>query len=46
LPRFRQRLGAEATLAPFGAVGAAPAAPGGVVGLPQQTKPFTRFSVD
>ena len=37
--------GAEATLAPFGAVGAAPTAPWHVVGLPQQTKPFTRFSV-
>jgi len=37
--------GAEATLAPFGAVGATPTAPWHVVGLPQQTKPFTRFSV-
>jgi hypothetical protein len=38
-------LAADATLAPFGAVGAAPTAPWHVVGLPQQTKPFTRFSV-
>ena len=37
--------GAEATLAPFGAVGATPTAPWHVVGLPQQTKPFTRFSI-
>ena len=37
--------GADATLAPFGAVGATPTAPWHVVGLPQQTKPFTRFSV-
>jgi len=32
-------------LAPFGASGGAPQAPWKVVGLPQQTKPFTRFSV-
>jgi hypothetical protein len=38
-------LAADATLAPFGAVGSAPTAPWHVVGLPQQTKPFTRFSV-
>ncbi len=36
---------AQATLAPFGAVGATPTTPWHVVGLPQQTKPFTRFSV-
>ena len=43
---FRQRASAPTpTLAPFGAVGAAPQAPWQVVGLPQQTKPFTRFSV-
>src|SRR6185369_8510425 len=38
-------LAADAALAPFGAVGATPTAPWHVVGLPQQTKPFTRFSV-
>ena len=38
-------LGADATLAPFGAAGGAPSAPWKVSGLPQQTKPFTRFSV-
>jgi len=38
-------LAADATLAPFGAVGATPTAPWHVVGLPQQTKPFTRFSI-
>jgi hypothetical protein len=32
-------------LQPFGATGGAPAAPWHVVGLPQQTKPFTTFSV-
>ncbi|MEP7056148.1 MAG: DUF3047 domain-containing protein [Caldimonas sp.] len=32
-------------LQPFGASGGAPAAPWHVVGLPQQTKPFTQFSV-
>ena len=32
-------------LTPFGAAGGAPAAPWHVVGLPQQTKPFTQFSV-
>ena len=32
-------------LTPFGASGGAPAAPWHVVGLPQQTKPFTQFSV-
>ena len=32
-------------LAPFGAAGSPPQAPWHVVGLPQQTKPFTRFSV-
>jgi hypothetical protein len=36
---------ADAALAPFGASGGAPQAPWKVVGLPQQTKPFTRFSV-
>jgi len=38
-------LAAESALAPFGASGGAPQAPWKVVGLPQQTKPFTRFSV-
>jgi len=38
-------LAADATLAPFGAAGGAPSAPWKVSGLPQQTKPFTRFSV-
>lgn len=32
-------------LQPYAAAGSAPAAPWHVVGLPQQTKPFTRFSV-
>ena len=32
-------------LQPFAAAGSAPAAPWHVVGLPQQTKPLTRFSV-
>ena len=36
---------AEPALAPFGAVGPTPQAPWHVVGLPQQTKPFTAFSV-
>jgi len=36
---------AQSTLTPFGSAGAAPQAPWKVVGLPQQTKPFTRFSV-
>ncbi|HSC62554.1 MAG TPA: DUF3047 domain-containing protein [Caldimonas sp.] len=36
---------ADPVLAPFGAAGGAPSAPWKVVGLPQQTKPFTRFSV-
>jgi hypothetical protein len=36
---------ADTALAPFGASGGAPQAPWKVVGLPQQTKPFTRFSV-
>ena len=40
-----QALAADTALAPFGAVGAAPQAPWKLVGLPQQTKPFTRFSV-
>ncbi|HEV7576257.1 MAG TPA: DUF3047 domain-containing protein [Caldimonas sp.] len=38
-------LAADPVLAPFGASGGAPQAPWHVVGLPQQTKPFTRFSV-
>jgi hypothetical protein len=38
-------LAADATLAPFGAAGGPPSAPWKVSGLPQQTKPFTRFSV-
>ena len=38
-------LAADATLAPFGSAGGAPSAPWKVSGLPQQTKPFTRFSV-
>jgi hypothetical protein len=41
----REALAAEPALAPFGAVGSPPQAPWHVVGLPQQTKPFTRFSV-
>ena len=36
---------AEAALTPFGAPGTAPPAPWKVSGLPQQTKPYTRFSV-
>jgi len=36
---------ADPVLAPFGAAGGPPSAPWKVVGLPQQTKPFTRFSV-
>ena len=36
---------ADTALTPFGAAGGAPQAPWKVVGLPQQTKPFTRFSV-
>src|SRR5437762_9986170 len=36
---------AQAPLQPFAAAGSAPAAPWKVVGLPHQTKPFTRFSV-
>lgn len=36
---------AEPALAAFGSVGSAPQPPWKVVGLPQQTKPFTRFSV-
>jgi hypothetical protein len=35
----------EATLHPFAGTGGTPAAPWRVVGLPQQTKPYTRFSV-
>ena len=38
-------LAADPALTPFGASGGAPQAPWKVVGLPQQTKPFTRFSV-
>ena len=36
---------AQSALTSFGSVGGAPQAPWKVVGLPQQTKPFTRFSV-
>jgi hypothetical protein len=36
---------AQSALTAFGSAGAAPQAPWKVVGLPQQTKPFTRFSV-
>ncbi|MFL6662418.1 MAG: DUF3047 domain-containing protein [Rhizobacter sp.] len=36
---------AEPALAGFGSAGGAPQAPWKVVGLPHQTKPFTRFSV-
>ncbi|HEY2559479.1 MAG TPA: DUF3047 domain-containing protein [Caldimonas sp.] len=36
---------AEPALAAFGSAGGAPQAPWKVVGLPQQSKPFTRFSV-
>ena len=38
-------LAAPPQLQPFGAPGAAPVAPWKVSGLPQQTKPFTQFSV-
>jgi hypothetical protein len=38
-------LAADAALSAFGPSGGAPQAPWKVVGLPQQTKPFTRFSV-
>jgi hypothetical protein len=38
-------LAADPALVPFGATGSPPPAPWHVVGLPQQTKPFTRFSV-
>jgi hypothetical protein len=38
-------LAGDAALTPFGGAGGAPQAPWKVVGLPQQTKPFTRFSV-
>ncbi|MBV9890271.1 MAG: DUF3047 domain-containing protein [Rhizobacter sp.] len=38
-------LAADSALMPFGAVGGPPQAPWKVVGLPQQSKPFTRFSV-
>ena len=41
----RPALAAPPTLQPFGAPGAAPVAPWKVSGLPQQTKPFTQFSV-
>ena len=36
---------AQSTVTSFGNAGGAPQAPWKVVGLPQQTKPFTRFSV-
>ena len=36
---------ADTMLQPFAAAGSAPAAPWKVTGLPNQTKPFTRFSV-
>ncbi len=36
---------AQSALASFGSVGGAPQAPWRFIGLPQQTKPFTRFSV-
>ncbi len=36
---------AQSTLTPFGNAGGPPQAPWKVVGLPQQTKPFTKFSV-
>ena len=38
-------IAADATLTPFGASGGAPQAPWKVIGLPNQSKPFTRFSV-
>jgi len=41
----RLALAAPPALQPFGAPGAAPVAPWKVSGLPQQTKPFTQFSV-
>jgi len=36
---------AEPLLQPFAGAGSAPAAPWAVIGLPHQSKPFTRFSV-
>jgi hypothetical protein len=39
------RAGDTPPLEPFGAVGGEPAAPWRVAGLPQQTKPYTKFSV-
>jgi hypothetical protein len=45
LAAFPSARAADATLAPFGAAGGSPSAPWKVSGLPQQTKPFTRFSV-
>ena len=36
---------AQSTLTPFGSAGGAPQAPWKVIGLPQQTKPFTTFAV-
>jgi hypothetical protein len=36
---------AQSALTPFGNAGGAPQAPWKVIGLPQQTKPFTTFSV-
>jgi len=39
------RAGDTPPLDPFGAPGAEPAAPWRVSGLPQQTKPYTRFSI-
>ena len=36
---------ADSALTPFGAAGGAPQAPWKVIGLPSQSKPFTRFSV-
>jgi hypothetical protein len=38
-------IAAAAVLQPFAGAGSAPAAPWKVIGLPQQSKPFTRFSV-
>jgi hypothetical protein len=38
-------LAAEPVLQPFAGAGSAPAAPWKVIGLPHQSKPFTRFSV-
>ena len=42
---FSGAVSAQSVVTSFGNAGGAPQAPWKVVGLPQQTKPFTRFSV-